>query len=219
MALIVELIGQGPGLVAKFPVPQNFHCESKEGDQRPGYARFTTWNEATTFVPLESPTDNASLEMEETLKEKWRKSCVDAKPTTSNENNDDLTHTTASLSLEEASTDSDSEDDTISHGSEDSTDDEWEKQSEDREGDDGVYHAMILLGTHVVDQETFWVLQNSWPSMPIIEMSTQYLAQSGAALIFYSRQVRSPRSLANHPVQFCASPIAKSNQLERMDCE
>jgi hypothetical protein len=136
----------------------------------------------------------------------------------------------ASMFLEEASTDncmgtnSDSESDERSVGSEDSTDefsDEWEEQSEDEEGDDpdGVYHAMILLGTRVVDQETFWVLQNSRPSMQIIEISTPYIARSGAAFMFYGRSGRSPRPLVNRPVQFCAAPIAESSLLERMDCE
>jgi hypothetical protein len=55
----IELNGQGPGLVAKFRLPQNFYCDSKEGDERPGYARFTTWNKPATFVPPESPTDDA----------------------------------------------------------------------------------------------------------------------------------------------------------------
>jgi hypothetical protein len=81
--------------------------------------------------------------------------------------------------------------------SEDSTeesisDDEWEECLEVGEGDaDGTaFHAssMVLLGTRVADEEKFWVLQNSWSCMPIIDMSTRFLAKSGATLVFFSPQ-------------------------------
>eukprot|EP00978_Attheya_sp_CCMP212_P017987 scaffold48685_cov46-Attheya_sp.AAC.4 len=71
-------------------------------DKRPGVARFTKWNEAATFVPLESPTDDVSLEQEEMLKQKWKESCVAPKPTMFNQNTDDWTAGTAPMSLEEA---------------------------------------------------------------------------------------------------------------------
>jgi hypothetical protein len=79
MAVAIKAIGQGPGLVAKFCAAR------KKGDERPGYARFTTWNEPATFVPLETrSTDDSSLGMEETEpNSKWKESCVAPKLTTS----------------------------------------------------------------------------------------------------------------------------------------
>jgi len=81
LAYALKLIGDGPGLVSKFLVPENFVCVRMTDDKRPGVARFTKWNEAATFVPLESPTDDASLEQEEMLNQKWKASCVAPNPT------------------------------------------------------------------------------------------------------------------------------------------
>jgi hypothetical protein len=246
----VEMIGQGPGLVSKFGIPDNFHCLRADGDELPGIARFTEWNEAATFVPLDSPGDEKSIEMEKILTKMWQKSCVAAKPTTSPVNPDDLTIAmTESISFEEGNIDnrsgahSDSQGDASLCGSEDSScgsedsscgsedsscgsedsscesEDSTEEDSEAGEGDGIQLHAMVLLGIHVVGDETFWVMQNSWATLQIIEMSTQYLAASGARLVFYLKKGRSPRALHQCSVQTCPSPIAESGQLERMDSE
>eukprot|EP00527_Entomoneis_sp_CCMP2396_P002386 CAMPEP_0198152550 /NCGR_PEP_ID=MMETSP1443-20131203/60277_1 /TAXON_ID=186043 /ORGANISM="Entomoneis sp., Strain CCMP2396" /LENGTH=57 /DNA_ID=CAMNT_0043818607 /DNA_START=276 /DNA_END=446 /DNA_ORIENTATION=+ len=57
----MNLIQEGPGLVVKFCIPKNFSCKHlNSDDERPGYACFTEWNESATFVPLDSPSDDAS---------------------------------------------------------------------------------------------------------------------------------------------------------------
>eukprot|EP00978_Attheya_sp_CCMP212_P017988 scaffold48685_cov46-Attheya_sp.AAC.5 len=66
---------------------------------------------------------------------------------------------------------------------------------------------MVLLGTNDVDGELFWVLHNSWASLQIIEMSTEYLAQSGAMLNFLKNSHR-PRETLPRSVEYCPSPIS-----------
>jgi hypothetical protein len=221
---VVKRARASPGLVAKFSIPKNLHIDPKDkrnDGQRPGYARFTKWNESDEFIPLDDPTtDEASVAKEEDLKRKWIDSCTSPK-------SDDYTALTASLassmSLDERSTsnvsgmcDGSVDQDDASVGQDDSSDDQddasevqkdamdkdWLGSSADdelgdvtssEEGEDEQdegqcivpIHDMVLLGTRTVGEEIFWILQNSWFSMPVIEMSTGYLTNSGTRVSYF----------------------------------
>ena len=97
---------------------------------------------------------------------------------------------------------------------------EWDDSSTIREGSHETYHAMVLLGTNQeVDGPLYWVLQNSWASMQIIEMSTEYLAKCGAELTFLSKTSRHVKESSQRSTECCSAPMAESSILERMDCE
>mgnify|MGYP000720876212 CR=1 FL=1 len=49
-------LDQGPGLVAKFQIPENFKVNRK-GNHKPGYARFTEWGKEGEFIELQPPSD------------------------------------------------------------------------------------------------------------------------------------------------------------------
>ena len=70
-----------------------------------------------------------------------------------------------------------------------------------------------------VNGENFWVLQNTWDRMPIIEMSTSYLASSGALLYFPDVDIYHPRTSPRSPIYCCPSPVAESSWFEREDRE
>jgi hypothetical protein len=179
------------------------------------------------------------------LKQKWKESFSSHKLAST----DNLTVDTASMSLEEMSSmescmdsDGDSESDgTIArsnNSSEDSSDEssedsseesrdgfiesfsnEWDDSSNIREGDDDQFHAMVLLGTNQVDGTLYWVLQNSWASMQIIEMSTEYLAKCRASITFLSKASRYVKESSHQSAECCSAPMAESSILESMDCE
>jgi len=180
-------------------------------------------------------------QIERAFAKKWMESCHDAHPVCSLDSFGDLTATTvsASASVDDAigesylrHTGSDCETDSEDYvddvdideprGSRnDKMDDDAEGKLEEEvkeEGDD-VFHAMILLGTRVVNGETFWTLQNSWSGMRLIEMSTNYLAESGGVIVFFGKHGRQVRAQPSPLIQFCPSPIAESGPLDRADCE
>jgi len=230
-------LNEGPGLLAKFKVPLNFKVDRK-GNMKPGYARFTEWGREAEFIELEKPSDEVELQFQKELARKWMKSCNEPHPVCSFDTFGDSTAATvpASASLDEVGesylshaendseiVDSDEYLDDVEVGepfadSNDMMDDDSKDVSEIAEGDD-VYHAMILLGTRVVNGETFWTLQNSWSGMRIIEMSTDYLAESGGVLVFFEKAGRYVRDKPSPLIQFCPSPIAESGPLDRADCE
>lgn len=82
-------------------------------------------------------------------------------------------------------------------------------------------HAMTLLGSFTVseecppelrvlcqDDETLWVIQNPWAvTIPVILMTSRYLAHSEATVTFFEK---SDRTLKAEPeVDVCTSPIAE----------
>ena len=232
-------LDEGPGLLAEFKVPPNFKVDRK-GSKKPGYARFTEWGREAEFIELGSPSDKVELQFQKALAKKWMKSCKEPHPVCSFDSFGDSTAATVSASassdevgdsyLSHAESDSeivDSEEyfDDVQVGEpfgdstcNDMMDDDSKGESEIAEGDD-VFHAMILLGTRVVNGETFWTVQNSWSGMRIIEMSTDYLAESGGVLVFFEKAGRYVRDKPSPLIQFCPSPIAESGPLERADCE
>jgi hypothetical protein len=93
MPFVTMRLKEGPGLVSKFTIPDNFVCSPPSSDLKekfprlasyqnwkeipaeeipPGLARFTTWNEPAEFIPLNAPSDAGLKENECTLKEKWK---------------------------------------------------------------------------------------------------------------------------------------------------
>jgi len=125
--------------------------------------------------------------------------------------------------------DDDSDGECWSHFFDDDEDDSSSASysSEDHEPGEGAetpLHAMVLLGHRIVDGSGYWLLQNSWegPSQ-IIEVTTEYLMESGAFLYFYRRDTRSPKPEHEWNIKsssfFCPSPVAESSRLERSDCE
>jgi len=214
----------------------------------PGVARFKTWNEPAEFIPLDAPSDSGLKEKEGALKEKWN-----ALLRRSAEDDEQSTTVTASMSADsspcfadnvgtpgERSTtgnapmfkfmEDDFEEDWSHFLEEDGDDDDDDDSSasneyhEPGEGD-AILHAMVLLGHRTVDGLGYWVMQNSWEGpTQILEVSTEYLIESGAYLYFYRRKVRSPKpehqwSTEKGSSFFCPSPVAEISQLERSDCE
>jgi hypothetical protein len=55
--------------------------------------------------------------------------------------------------------------------------------------------------------------------MRIIEMSTDYIAESGGVLVFFEKGTREVRAKPSTLIHFCPSPIAESGLLDRVDCE
>lgn len=220
------VLSEVPGLVAKFKVPSNFRV-NREGSKKPGYARFTEWGEAAEFIECQPRSDEEKLQLQE-LAKMWKQSCQEPQPSSSFDSFGELTAATVSASQ---SLDDDEGEGYLGTDIEDLQDycedldvtlsdngcDDSEAKSETNEGDSDL-HAMILLGSRIVGGEIYWVFQNSWSGMRVIEMSTDYLASSGGVLVFFD----SGRTLKDEPsplIQLCSSPVAESASLDRADCE
>eukprot|EP00797_Seminavis_robusta_P020791 Sro31_g020360.2 (362) ;mRNA; r:100899-102137 len=224
LSSVVDVIQKTPILVSKFCVPKDFFCKGFKKNL-PGYARFMEWNQPAEFVSLEEITDP---ELEKSMEERWRADCNTPKKATFWP--DDFTAMPASMSMDglegkggeglvDTSSNNDDTEEEDSSGSEDCSDDEQSQGSD--EGDDAL-HAMVMLGTRLVGGKRYWLIQNSWADggMQLLEMSTEYLQESGAVLNFFDeigRHLKTKESLSV-PVQLCPSPIAESSQLERSDC-
>jgi hypothetical protein len=195
----------GPALVSKFRVSRAFKDSSevrKQHKRETGYIRFTTWGEQGEFIPLDPPADESQREEERALMDRCRTFFADN-----------------SKSRETVVVSKKSSSDSISNEAKD------EAQNISEKVDDPVeyeLHAMILLGYRVDEKtgETYWVLQNSWTGMPLIEVSTEYFMRSAATITFLSKG-RTPKAKAHMPVSLetCPSPVAECSQLERSDCE
>jgi hypothetical protein len=77
------------------------------------------------------------------------------------------------------------------------------------------HHAMLLVGARLVDNEWRVLLQNWWPNMPFVELSSEYFACSNAALTFLVN-----RQGISIPEQFelCTAPFAQS-ELDGIDMD
>jgi hypothetical protein len=81
----IHVLQEGPGLVSKFAVPENFVCSPPSSDLKEkwsklasyekwndvpadliprGFARFTVWNEPAEFIPLDAPSKSEWKEKE-----------------------------------------------------------------------------------------------------------------------------------------------------------
>ena len=213
-----------------------------------GISRFTRWDEPAELILLNDPVDSGLKDQEAALRVKWQPLNGSV-----NHDKDDDTFTTVAASFSKSSSfdyeitpneglsihnsstfvnqddENPSEEDWSHLMDDDKFDDEsfsgsWETD-EPGEGDGMVYHAMILLGYRIADGTEYWLLQNSWEGpMQLVEVSTEYLRQSGASLVYHNLDCREPKTPAQCEKQnlagfFCSSPIAESSHLERSDCE
>lgn len=154
------------------------------------------------------------------MKEAWKQACTSPNPVVKVGHLDDLTLDTASMSADTNPIGRALEG-VISFGEEeidlDYCDDSPEfsaaenPQSADKEGD-GTFHAMVLLGSRRVGDEGFWLIQNSWggKGMPILEMSCDFLADSGAEIAFLGHAARTLRDTPASLFQCFPSPVAES---------
>jgi len=229
-----DWIREGPGLVSIFPC-KKFYVRREAVDRkcggyalRCGYARFTEWGQPAEFVHLQNPSDEEAKQKQKKLFKKWKDLCKDlAINVNTSDLPDDVTlatvrTTTSSMSLDEssdresrASSDSERESDSFTEEGIGDSDAESDRSDED---EDDALHSMIIIGFREVNGDTFWLLQNSWSQMRLIEMSTQYLAMSGAQITVIDRDTRRVREKARSPILCSPARVAESHQIERADC-
>ena len=219
----------------------------------PGVARFTKWNEPAEFIPFDSPSNaeeetslierwtallvrdsanddvdgltavTASMSMDssyraQTTPSAGEKSASGNAPKFINDFED----------VEEWSHFFDCDANGEDYEEEEIDDvDDLEEDDEPGEGSEASpLHAMVLMGRwhRKVGESPYWLLQNSWEGpTQLIEVSTEYFAESAAFLYFFNRDHRTAKSeneLNNtQRAFFCPSPVAESSGLERSDCE
>lgn len=112
----------------------------------------------------------------------------------------------------------------VDHDEDDSSSASYKGLEPGEGADETLLHAMVLLGHRNIDGKGYWLLQNSWLGpCQIIEVTTEYLIQSGAFLYFYASDFRSPKPEQELNFRsssfYCPSPVAESSRLERSDCE
>mmetsp|Transcript_5797 Transcript_5797/g.8897 ORF Transcript_5797/g.8897 Transcript_5797/m.8897 type:complete len:291 (-) Transcript_5797:277-1149(-) len=73
-----------------------------------------------------------------------------------------------------------------------------------------ICHAMVLIGYRRdgTTGEVFSLLQNSWITLKILEVSTAFLKESRSILVFCHSRSRRPKNVSNEG-DFCDSPIAE----------
>ena len=175
----------------------------------PGFTRFTKWGEPGEFIPLSEQLD--SPDDEERLQKMWDNMLLqpsydsdagvytEAIDSTSSESTFSRGSNLEYCSETTLDTDADDMVDTMDWKDFLSDDDEEEEEESDKDNyesedegsstkgeGDADLHAMVLLGTNSDRSlQPCWLLQNSWGGpCQIVELSTDYLRQSGAYIYF-----------------------------------
>jgi hypothetical protein len=230
----------GPALVSGFMVNDEFHAAAAAAAAARGqltgvgYIRFTEWGKDGEFIPLYRPTDEAMGEQETTLMSRCKEffadnsiSAVKAVVGSTKSSSDSSYNSNSAGTVVVDNTDSSCDEAEAAVAENNST-------GADTAEEAGVIdaavpphvrcrlarHAMVLLGYRVDEKtgETYWALQNSWTSMPLIEVSTEYFIQSDATITFVSER-RTPKIEMPESFEQCPSPAAECSLLERSDCE
>jgi hypothetical protein len=222
----------GPALVSGFMVNDEFHAAAAAAAAAAavaigqhtgvGYIRFTEWGKDGEFIPLDRPTDEALDEQETALMSRCKEFfAVNSKSTEMAVGGSNKSSSDSSGGSNSAGT--------VVVGSTDSSSAGADTAEEAGEIDAAVpplvrcrlaRHAMVLLGyrVDVKTGETYWALQNSWTSMPLIEVSTEYFIRSDATITFVSER-RTPKVEKPESFEQCPSPVAECSLLDRSDGE